>query len=441
MRTAIFSLAVGFALFAPAQSFTYNVSTDKPDCLYRCGETAVFTVTVLGLDGHSATAGTVSVSLDNFGPAVQTNATFDLAQANPFQISGSLKEPGFLRLCLPKTENERKHPYVFSAAYEPERIEKGSPTPADFDAFWADAIKRLDATVPADPQLKLLPERTTDAFNFWRISFATWGGTRVYGYLSIPKDASATKKYPVHIQVPAAGNGRARHTNNMKGSPDTICMFMTVHPYEPPFDLDELEKRYKANLRNLRKRFGPSGYATAGIASATREDYYFYRAILGINRAVNWLAARPEVDLSRFTYAGTSQGGGFGLYLLGLNRHFTKGTLFVPALTDTMGYRKGRRSGWPRLIEAQGENRERIAAAERNAPYFDGANFAARIRCPVRVAVGFSDMTCPPCCVYAAYNAIPVKDKKIVHGIGMTHSCFGRFYKELGAWRQEKSAP
>ena len=106
MRTAIFSLAVGFALFAPAQSFTYNVSTAKPDCLYRCGETAVFTVTVLGLDGHSATAGTVSVSLDNFGPAVQTNATFDLAQANPFQISGSLKEPGFLRLCLPKTATQ-----------------------------------------------------------------------------------------------------------------------------------------------------------------------------------------------------------------------------------------------------------------------------------------------------------------------------------------------
>ena len=94
--------------------------------------------------------------------------------------------------------------------------------------------------------------------------------------------------------------------------------------------------------------------------------------------------------------------------------------------------------------EAQAQveaNRERIAAAERNAPYFDGANFAARIRCPVRVAVGFSDMTCPPCCVYAAYNAIPVKDKKIVHGIGMTHSCFSRFYEELGAWRQEKSAP
>ena len=73
-------------------------------------------------------------------------------------------------------------------------------------------------------------------------------------------------------------------------------------------------------------------------------------------------------------------------------------------------------------------------AAETFAPYFDGANFAARIRCPVRVAVGFADTTCAPGAVYAAYNAIPVKDKGIVHGIGMGHGCFGTFYQALGAW-------
>ena len=66
--------------------------------------------------------------------------------------------------------------------------------------------------------------------------------------------------------------------------------------------------------------------------------------------------------------------------------------------------------------------------------YFDGANFASRITCPVRVAVGFSDTTCPPCAVYAAYNEIKSADKGIVHGIGMTHSCSASFYKELGNW-------
>ena len=100
-----------------------------------------------------------------------------------------------------------------------------------------------------------------------------------------------------------------------------------------------------------------------------------------------------------------------------------------------MGYRKGRESSWPRPVDAQwSKGAERRAAAERNAPYFDGANFAARIECPVRIAVGFSDITCPPCGVYAAFNAIPVKDKIIYDGVGMTHSCRQQFYAELGAW-------
>ena len=415
-----------------AQPHEFKFAADKPDCLYRCGEKATFTVTVLGADGHPATKGTVTATLDNFGPKEQAKRTVDLAQENPFRMEGSLAEPGFLRLTV---ETKGVKTAMFGVGYEPEKIETGSPSPADFDAFWAKAVADLDATVPADPQLKLLPERSQGAFNFWRISFATWGGTRVYGYLSIPKDASAEKKYPVRFQVPAAGNGRAHWTNNMQGADDAICMLVTVHPYEPPFNLDELEKLFKANVDGLQKKYGTSSYAVAGIAKS-REDYYFYRALLGINRAVNWLAARPEVDLSHFTYSGTSQGGGFGFLLLGLNRHFTKGVMYVPAITDTMGYLKGRRSGWPRIVEGQRE--EERTAAERNAPYFDGANFAARIACPVRVAVGFADNTCPPCAVYAAYNAIPVKDKKIVHGIGMTHACFGKFYSELGQWQKEK---
>ena len=39
--------------------------------------------------------------------------------------------------------------------------------------------------------------------------------------------------------------------------------------------------------------------------------------------------------------------------------------------------------------------------------------------------------------VYAAYNAIPVKDKKIRHGIGMTHSCRGDIYAEFSKWQKE----
>ena len=431
MKMLLTMAAAATALLSGAQGVVFKVSADKADCLYRCGEVATFSVTAVGTNGQPLAAGQVEATLDNFGPKKQAKRTFDLTAGNPFSVTGSLDEPGFLRLTLSGADAAK--PTVFGVGYEPTRIVKGSPSPADFDAFWAKAVADLDATVPADPQLRLLPERSGGTFNFWRVSFASWGGMRVYGFLSIPKDASAEKKYPVRFQVPAAGGGRASWTNNMGGAPDAICMLVTVHPYEPPFDLDELEKLFNANSKRLAEKYGTGNYAISGIA-ASREDYYFYRALVGINRAVNWLAARPEVDLSDFTYSGTSQGGGFGFYLLGLNRHFTKGVMYVPAITDTMGYLAGRQSGWPQIVERQpAEKRE---AAARNAPYFDGANFAARIACPVRVAVGFADTTCAPCAVYAAYNAIPVKDKQIRHGIGMGHGCFGQFYAEFGKWQK-----
>ena len=89
-------------------------------------------------------------------------------------------------------------------------------------------------------------------------------------------------------------------------------------------------------------------------------------------------------------------------------------------------------SGWPRLVEAQtDENRETAAA---NAVYFDAAHFARFVKCPTRVVVGFSDRTCPPPAVYAAYNSLGTAEKGIIHGLGMTHLVRGDYYKELEKW-------
>lgn len=433
-KLLVMGAAVVSAALAWAEALTFSIAADRTNALYQCGQTATFTVTAMNAAGQNVSSGRVDYVVDNFGPCKVGEGQIDLARSNPFTVTGTLAEPGFLRLNLRTPDNAR--PTVFGVGYEPEKLEKGSPSPADFDAFWAQAVAHLDATVPADPQLQFQADRSTGAFNFWRISFATWGGTRVYGFLSIPKDAAATKKYPVRFQVPAAGEGG--WTNDMQGAPDAICMLITVHPFVPARDLAELKEQHRQNAQALKARYGVGSYAAAGIAKS-REDYYFYRALLGINRAVEWLCARPEVDLTDFTYSGTSQGGGFGFYLLGLSRRFTRGVMFVPAITDTMGYLKNRQSGWPRIIENQ--RAEEKAAAERHAPYFDGANFASRITCPVRVVVGFADTTCAPCAVYAAFNAIRSSDKKIYHGIGMGHGCWGSLYQALGVWQRTGREP
>lgn len=426
MKKLTLSLAFFATVLAVAQT-TFKIEANKDDCLYKCGETATFTVTAVGTNGLPVKTGSVTASLDNFGPKKIGKRSIDLARENPFQMTGSMSEPGFLRLCLAGKGCKNQ---VFGVGYEPEKLQKGSPSPEDFDEFWAAAKAKLAKEVPLDAQVVRIPERCTAEFEFFRISFATFG-RRVYGYMSVPTDKSLAP-YPVDFQVAAAGFGG--WTNNMGGKKDAISVFFSVYPFEPHWDWEKngLKAKYDAMNAACRAKYG-TGYAESGI-SESREAYFFYPVLLGIDRAVDWVVARPDVDRTRVRYQGTSQGGGFGFYLTGLNHAFTRAAFYVPAITDTMGYLKGRQSGWPQIVEHNSATPAKRAAAETFAPYFDGANFAARIRCPVRVAVGFADTTCAPCAVYAAYNAIPVKDKGIVHGIGMGHGCFGKFYSELGAW-------
>ncbi len=427
-------IVIAFAVQA-AFGATYSVDIDRPSGIYRCGEMATFTVKLLSTN-HLAAAKVPCATMDDFGTTVFTNMPFNVtATGVVFTASGTLRKPGFLRLVLPKTENARADPNVFSVGFEPEKIMKGSPSPADFDEFWAAARARLAREVPLDPQVVRVPERSTADFDFYRISFATFG-RRVHGYMSVPTN-KVKAPFPVDFGVNAAGFGG--WTNDMRGEKNSIRVQFSVYPFPPDWRWKEngLEAKYKAMDAEAQSKYGVPRYCLAGIAES-REAYFFYPVILGIDRAVDWVAARPDVDRSRFCYQGTSQGGGFGFYLCGLNRSFTRAVFYVPAITDTMGYLKGRKSGWPEIVENNSSTPERRAAAERYAPYFDGANFASRITCPVRVAVGFSDTTCPPCAVYAAYNEIKVADKAIGHGIGMTHSCHGRFYKQFGAWVKSK---
>ena len=154
MKRSFAALSLFAALSALAA--TYKVETDKPGCVYRCGETATFTVTVLDTANLCSDAAKQEVTLDNFGPKAIAKETFDIAKGSKFKVSGSLDSPGFLRLTLPRTKSEA---FVFGAAFEPEKIKKGSPSPADFDEFWANARKKLAADDEAVKKLELAEDK------------------------------------------------------------------------------------------------------------------------------------------------------------------------------------------------------------------------------------------------------------------------------------------
>ena len=432
--------AVGCLWCAAASAAKVEVAYDHADASYYVGQTATFTVKVLDDAGVPCTNGTVRALLDNFGSVVVTpEATFDLAAANPFKVSGKLDAPGFLRICLRSADVE-KFPtnagsekdggrfYCESVGIAPGSIRLPVARPKDFKEFWTEAIAKYDREIPDKaPEIRLDEQLSDATWNVWRVSFAAPGGRKVHGFVAKEK-AAPEGRLPARVQISAAGYGG--WSQSPVKIPGHVSLFMTVYPFEPDPACGK-KAEYDALDAAALAKWNVPRYCHGGI-SESREAYFFYPVILANNRAIDWFGTREDVDPMRLTYTGTSQGGGLGFAATALNRRIRRAALFVPALTGLSGYKGGYMSGWPKIVETHPESVR--AEVEKNAPYFDGANFASLIKVPVKVAVGYSDTTCPAPDVWGAFNSIDSYFKEMTPCPRMTHSVDGKVYKAFLDW-------
>lgn len=300
--------------------------------------------------------------------------------------------------------------------------------PPDFDAFWKQAIERLEATTPLDIQMDLVPEKSKGTFNYYRFNFATYK-RRMWGFLTVPKDASKGP-YPFLLHIPGAG---PYHSNWWGGNDKWITMMVNVLDFDPNGP-DGIKKGYEDMCARLKAQFGYtcSGYLLSGLA-ASREEAFNYPVILGLNRIANWAWNRPDVDRSQFVVIGGSQGGFLSIALMGLNHKFTRGAPYVP----TFGTLLANKEGLSRPLDFY--PKEKHAAIRAIAPYFDTVHFAARVTTPVRGARGLADPVCSPSSTKAIFDAIASKEKYVIECPGMTHKVFPEVEKDLNAWVRSRT--
>ena len=422
-----------------AEGFDIVVASDRTNAVYRLGETTTFTVDVRCRNGEPANIGNVRWQINNFGDTILESGEHDLKDGSKFKVFATAREPGFLRIDVTDPAHPKKPPVRWGVAVSPKEIRPGTSCPADFLDFWKNAVAAYDREVVS-------PIVTTNVFEDARhvvrkIMIPAVGGRTVYGFFSVPKGTE--EKYPLKVSFPGAGPSHWE----TRGGDKAFELFVNVHYYDIPQPLADAGEGYRELREKLQaeedaawaRRYPQKDvrYTHAGIA-ASREEYFYYGVILAMNRAIDWAISQPGVDASRVYYHGVSQGGGLGLILMGLNGKFAGGCIFVPALTDLLSYKvSNRESGWPRLVEAQlDENR---VAAERNAPYFCGVNFARLITCPIAYEVGFIDTVCPPHAGYAAFNVTPSRDKAMFHGVGQGHSVDPVSRDAAHAWFKSKT--
>ena len=235
------------------------------------------------------------------------------------------------------------------------------------------------------------PIKTADAFDVKLDSV----GPPVSGYFVRPHGA-APKSLPAILTVHGAGV----RSSSLGGSGGWAAQgFLALDINAHGLPNGEKEEFYKALADGELKDYRVRG-------RESRDTVYFQGMFLRLVRAIDFLTSQPEWDGGVMVVHGSSQGGAQSIVAAGLDPRVTFYAAGVPAMCDHTGFKAGRINGWPKFIATGETPDDSIANAVR---YYDAMNFAARIRIPGVMTVGFIDATCPPTSVYAAFNAVAAK--------------------------------
>lgn len=380
--------------------YVLSVETDRDDAIYKQGETVTFTVELQHNQKPAADAEIEwTTSKDGVAP-IQTGKL--VLKDGRGVITGVLKEPGFLQ-CKVAFKGAKPAISALSAGgIDLASIKPSMPAPADFDAFWAAQKKRL-AAVPMNTRMTAVPPPATrkgaETFSFVVDSI----GAPSTGFYGRPIGAKP-KSLPAVLFVPGAGV-RSANLDSMAGwaAAGMIVAEINAHGIANGETRDYYAALDAGELSDYRKR-----------GRESRDTFYFQGVYFRVLRALQFLTEQPEWDGKTLVILGGSQGGGLSLAGAALEPRVSFIVSNVPGLTDHTGMVAGRIAGWPKAIPvgADGKPDAKVLEAMR---YYDGVNFAARIKVPVHMEVGFIDVICPPTASYAAYNNLGGKKTMITH--------------------------
>jgi cephalosporin-C deacetylase len=281
-----------------------------------------------------------------------------------------------------------------------EKLESYRPEPTaepDFDGFWTETLDRarmhdLEATfTPAAYKLE-----TVEVLD---VRYSGWNGERIAGWLILPRYRSGP--LPTVVEFIGYGGGRSLPYENLIFSAAGYAHFIM-------------------DTRGQGSTWGPGvtpdpdpepgtgqhpGFMTRGIGDP--RTYYYRRLITDAVRAVDAARAHPAVDDARVAVYGRSQGGGLALAAAALATDVAAALPDVPFLCH---YRRAveitDRAPYSEIATYLGIRRDSVDQTFRTLSYFDGINFAPKIKCPMLTYIGLEDDVCPPETGFAVHNAM-----------------------------------
>lgn len=317
------------------------------------------------------------VSLMADEPDVVLETSCEVAPDSTISVDLGVLEPGFYEVRL-------RDSVRWNIGIRPDDVISAPDAPEDFDAFWESTLAQMDE-IPLEPVFKEIPEYSNELRTCYEVSYESFGGATAGGIISIPV---APGTYPVLIQY--MGYGAFPFYFDPSASPDRIDFLVSV--------------RGQGIFREPQQR-----WIDRGLAS--KEDFYYRGAFADVKRAVDFVASLDKADVNRIVAMGESQGGAFTVVAAALDKRIVAASPAVPFLGDYPDY--ARIVWWPlhevlEQADADGLPHEQVFEMLR---YFDVKNFAPKVSCPVYMAFGLQDPTCPPHTNFAIYNNLGSKEK------------------------------
>ena len=404
------------------------VAPDRSNGVYQVGETIHWTVTWKG--ESNAPAAHYTLKSGGQTDVGQGDLNFTNGVAG---IETTFAAPGTMLVEVKWPPENDTNRAVGGAVAAPDQITPAAPPPDDFDAFWKAKLKELKK-VPANPQLEPA-DSDKPGVAYWKIKMDNIRGTHIYGQIARPETGET---FPALLIVQWAGvYGLQKNWVTDRAAEGWLAL--DIEPHDLP--IDESTNFYKDQFAGPLKNYW-------SIGNDDRDTSYYLRMYLSCYRAVEYLKTRADWNGKTLVVMGDSQGGQQTLMIAGLHpKNITAALALVPAGGDMLAPDAGRAPGWPHwYFNIDGKDPQKVREASR---YYDIANFARHIKCPVLVGLGLRDETCPPSSVLAVVSQITSPKEVVIlpksghqdeHG---TQSYYNqrRYSAWLSALRQGKPAP
>lgn len=271
----------------------------------------------------------------------------------------------------------------------------------DFDEFWAETLNEAKSE-DLKPNVEKIDYivKEIDAFKAY---YNGYGGARICGWYLLPK--SFKPPFPVLLWFHGYGDNKQKINYYLKW----LLMGYAV------FAIDIRGQNGESMDNNSYPSPSAVGYMTKGVFD--KNKYYYRYVYADCIRALDFLASRKEIDMSRICITGASQGGGLTLATAALDERPKLAIAEIPYLCH---YRRAVEwaEDFPNITYIEFQNvikkyPEREEEMFKTLSYFDNLNLADKIKSRTIISCAMKDTCCPPSTIFAVYNHIEAEKQMI----------------------------